>query len=53
MGEYKRGLVTGTLDFEETWPALYGKLKEAGEEKYVAEVTKQFEQFLKDKGLKK
>ncbi|NOU83789.1 extracellular solute-binding protein [Paenibacillus sp. LMG 31459] len=52
-GEYKRGLVTGTLDFEETWPALYGKLKEAGEEKYVEEVTKQFEQFLKDKGLKK
>lgn len=45
--------MTGTLDFEETWPTLYGKLKEAGEEKYVAEVTKQFEQFLKDKGLKK
>lgn len=52
-GEYKRGLVSGTLDFEETWPVLYGKLKEAGEDKYVAEVTKQFEQFLKDKGLKK
>ncbi|MEC0372244.1 ABC transporter substrate-binding protein [Paenibacillus chibensis] len=51
-GEYKRGLVTGTLDFDETWPSLYGKLKEAGEEKYVAEVKKQFEQFLKDKGLK-
>ncbi|EGG33255.1 ABC transporter substrate-binding protein [Paenibacillus sp. HGF5] len=51
-GEYKRGLVTGTLDFEETWPVLYGKLKEAGEDKYVEEVTRQFEQFLKDKGLK-
>ncbi|OZB98822.1 ABC transporter substrate-binding protein [Paenibacillus sp. XY044] len=52
-GEYKRGLVTGTLDFDETWPVLYGKLKEAGEDKYVEEVKKQFEQFLKDKGLKK
>ncbi|WP_150274642.1 ABC transporter substrate-binding protein [Paenibacillus tepidiphilus] len=51
--EYKRGIITGTLDFDETWPTLYGKLKEAGEEKYVAEVTKQFEQFLKDSGLKK
>lgn len=51
-GEYKRGLVTGTLDFDETWPSVYAKLKEAGEDKYVAEVTKQFEEFLKKKGLK-
>ncbi|MFP4978968.1 ABC transporter substrate-binding protein [Paenibacillus sp. CN-4] len=51
--EYKRGILTGTLNFDETWPTLYGKLKEAGEEKYVEEVTRQFEQYLKDKGLKK
>ncbi|CAI6080661.1 ABC transporter substrate-binding protein [Cohnella rhizoplanae] len=52
-GEYKRGLVTGTLDYDKTWPGLYDKLKEAGEEKYVAEVTKQFEEYLAKSGLKK
>lgn len=51
-GEYKKGIQTGTLDFDKTWPSLYEKLKEAGEDKYVAEVTKQFEEFLKSKGLK-
>ncbi|MDU2242861.1 MAG: ABC transporter substrate-binding protein [Paenibacillus sp.] len=51
-GEYKRGILTGTLDFDETWPVLYGKLKEAGEDKYVEEVTRQFEAFLKEQGLK-
>lgn len=52
-GEYKKGIQTGTLDFDKTWPGLYEKLKEAGEEKYVAEVTKQFEEYLKTSGLKK
>lgn len=52
-GEYKKGLTTGTLDFDATWPAMYERLKKAGEEKYVAEVTKQFNEFLKQKGLVK
>ncbi|THF76210.1 ABC transporter substrate-binding protein [Cohnella fermenti] len=51
-GEYKKGLTTGTLDFDETWPSFYKKLQEAGEDKYVAEVTKQFEAYLKEAGLK-
>ncbi|OWR28730.1 ABC transporter substrate-binding protein [Saccharibacillus sp. O23] len=51
--EYKRGILTGTLNFDETWPGFYNKLKEAGEDRYVEEVTKQFDQFLQDKGLKK
>lgn len=51
--EYKKGLTTGTLDFDTTWPTYYEKLKKAGEEKYVAEVTKQFNEFLKNKGLVK
>ncbi len=51
--EYKRGIITGTLNFDETWPGLHTKLKEAGEDKYVEEVTRQFEQFLQDQGLKK
>ncbi|MDF2925999.1 MAG: transporter substrate-binding protein [Paenibacillaceae bacterium] len=52
-GEYKKGLTTGTLDFDATWPAMYERLKKAGEDKYVAEVTKQFNEFLVKKGLKK
>ncbi|WP_168121597.1 ABC transporter substrate-binding protein [Paenibacillus sp. HB172176] len=52
-GEYKKGLATGTLDFDETWPELYERLKKAGEEKYVEEVTKQFNEYLKEKGLVK
>lgn len=52
-GEYKKGLTTGTLDFDKTWPTMYDRLKKAGEEKYVAEVTKQFNEFLKKKGLVK
>ncbi|MBB6633126.1 ABC transporter substrate-binding protein [Cohnella thailandensis] len=51
-GEYKKGLTTGTLDFDETWPGFYKKLKEAGEDKYVAEVQKQFDEYLKQAGLK-
>ncbi|KAF9118043.1 hypothetical protein BGX30_004879 [Mortierella sp. GBA39] len=40
-GEYKRGLVTGTLDFDETWPVLYAAADEAvakptGKSLYVA-----------------
>jgi putative aldouronate transport system substrate-binding protein len=52
-GEYKKGLTTGTLDFDKTWPTMYDRLKKAGEDKYVAEVTKQFNEFLKKKGLVK
>lgn len=52
-GEYKKGLTTGTLDFDKTWPTMYDRLKKAGEDKYVAEVTKQFNEFLKAKGLVK
>lgn len=52
-GEYKKGLTTGTLDFDQTWPALYERLNKAGEDKYVAEVTKQFNEFLQKKGLVK
>lgn len=51
--EYKKGLTTGTLEFDKTWPAMYERLKKAGEDKYVAEVTKQFNEFLKKKGLVK
>ncbi|MGG1554211.1 ABC transporter substrate-binding protein [Paenibacillus ferrarius] len=52
-GEYKKGLTTGTLDFDATWPALNDRLKKAGEDKYVAEVTKQFNEYLTKKGLVK
>jgi putative aldouronate transport system substrate-binding protein len=52
-GEYRKGLTTGTLDFDKTWPAMYERLKKAGEDKYVAEVTKQFNEFVKKKGLVK
>ncbi|MFK7693075.1 extracellular solute-binding protein [Paenibacillus sp. HJGM_3] len=52
-GEYRKGLTTGTLDFDATWPTVSDRLKKAGEEKYVAEVTKQFNEFLKKKGLVK
>ncbi|MDF2925710.1 MAG: extracellular solute-binding protein family 1 [Paenibacillaceae bacterium] len=51
-GEYKQGLSTGTMDFDKTWPTLYERLKKAGEDKYVAEVTKQFNAYLQQKGLK-
>lgn len=52
-GEYKLGMGTGSLDFDKTWPTLQERLKKAGQEKYAAEVTKQFNEFLKTKGLKK
>jgi len=50
--EYSKGMATGTMDFDETWPTVQDRLKKAGEDKYVAEVNKQFEAYLKEKGLK-
>ncbi|THF73341.1 ABC transporter substrate-binding protein [Cohnella fermenti] len=51
-GEYKQGLATGTLDFDTTWPKLQERLKKAGQEKYAAEVAKQFNEYLEQRGLK-
>ncbi|MBO9607661.1 MAG: ABC transporter substrate-binding protein [Paenibacillaceae bacterium] len=53
LNEYRMGLATGTLDFETTWPKVNERLQKAGEDKIFAEVQKQFDQFLKDKGMKK
>lgn len=51
--EYSKGMATGTMDFDATWPTVLERLKKAGEDKYAAEVKKQFEAYLKEKGLNK
>lgn len=51
--EYNKGLGTGTLDFDKTWPTVLERLNKAGLDKYVAEMKKQLEAYLKETGLKK
>ena len=50
--EYAAALETGAVDPAKMIPEFVDKLKASGVEKYDAEVAKQWEEFLKNKGLK-
>lgn len=49
MSKYQRGLNTGTLDPDKTIPQMNEELAKAGMEKVLAEIQKQYDEFLKQK----
>ncbi|WP_164821643.1 ABC transporter substrate-binding protein [Paenibacillus koleovorans] len=53
MTEYRKAINSGNLDLTKTLPELKEKMKKAGQDKYIAELQKQLDEWLVKKGIQK